>query len=230
MIRDQLVTAFDAARLALRIGRARDPRTGRLCGALTAREAIRAGQATVGPESYGNPTMHFGPGESTRVDIGAYCSFAVGAEFLVGGGHRTDWISTHPFRVRWGLPGAYEDGHPAPAGDIVVGNDVWVGMSASILSGVQIGDGAVIGARAVVAKDVRPYAVVVGNPAREVRRRFSDEQVEALLRIGWWSWPADRTREAVGALSGPDVDAFIAAHDPAGAAQAAGDTTLGRHT
>lgn len=173
-----------------------------------------AGQASVGPGTYGNAVMHFGPGETTRVVIGAYCSFAVGVELVVGGEHRTDWVSTYPFRVRWEMDGRYEDGHPKPAGDIVIGNDVWVGTGALILSGVRIGDGAVIGANAVVASDVRPYAVVVGNPAREVRRRFTDGQVDALLRIAWWDWPEPRVRGAVAELNGGPVERFIAAHDP----------------
>jgi serine acetyltransferase len=82
------------------------------------------------------------------------------------------------------------------------------------MSGVTIGDGAVVGTKAVVAKDVRPYAIVVGNPAREIGRRFSDEQVEALLRIKWWDWPTERVKQHVDALSSPDIDAFVAQFDP----------------
>lgn len=212
MLRARAIAAVDRTRLAVRWQRSRDPLTGRLCGPLTAREAVAAGQATIGRHTYGNPTMHFGPGECVDVAIGAYCSFAAGVEFVLGGEHRTDWISTYPFRVRFEMPGAYEDGHPAPVGDVTVGSDVWVGMNATILSGVTIGDGAVIGARAVVASDVRPYAVVVGNPAREVRRRFSDEQIEALARIAWWTWPDERVHASVPALTRGDADAFIAAH------------------
>lgn len=215
MLRDQLSALRTRILLALRLGRAREEGTGRLCGPLTEREAVRAGQATVGRESYGWPIMHFGPGSSAKVRIGAYCSFAVGVELFVGGEHRTDWVSTYPFRVRWNLPGKYEDGHPRPSEDTVIGNDVWVGTGALILSGVNIGDGAVIGARAVVASDVRPYAVVAGNPAREIRRRFTDEQVDALLRIAWWNWPEPRVREAVSELNGGSLDQFITAHDPA---------------
>ena len=214
MLVDYLSALRTRVLLALNLGRAREEGTGRLCGALTEREAVRAGQATVGRETYGWPVMHFGPGETTKVEIGSFCSFARGVELVVGGEHRTDWVSTYPFRVRWNLDGKYRDGHPRPSGDIVVGNDVWVGAGALVLSGVKIGDGAVVGARAVVASDVRPYAVVVGNPAREVRRRFTDEQVEALLRIAWWDWPEPKVREVVGELNGGSVEEFIAAHDP----------------
>jgi len=84
----------------------------------------------------------------------------------------------------------------------------------TLVMGTMIGDGAVVGTKAVVAKDVRPYAIVVGNPAREIGRRFSDEQVEALLRIRWWDWPVELVKQRVEALSSPDVDAFIARFDP----------------
>jgi carbonic anhydrase/acetyltransferase-like protein (isoleucine patch superfamily) len=113
------------------------------------------------------------------------------------------------------LPGAHEDGFTHGRGDIVVGSDTWVTNGVTVMSGVTIGDGAVVGTKAVVAKDVRPYAVVVGNPAREIRRRFSDEQVDALLRIRWWDWPTEKVKEHVELLTSPDVDAFIARFDPA---------------
>jgi carbonic anhydrase/acetyltransferase-like protein (isoleucine patch superfamily) len=92
---------------------------------------------------------------------------------------------------------------------------VWIGSDALIFAGVTIGDGAVIGARAVVTRPVRPYAVVVGAPAREVRRRFSDEQVDALLKLRWWDWPPERVRAHVDLLSSPDVEALLAAADSA---------------
>jgi acetyltransferase-like isoleucine patch superfamily enzyme len=171
-----------------------------------------AGVLVMGRCSYGTPRVRAFPGGSGVV-IGSFVSIADGVEFIPGGNHRVDWISTFPFRVFFGLPGAFEDGHPATKGDIVVGNDVWIGTGAGILSGVTIGDGAVIGAGAVVAKDVRPYAVVVGNPAREVSRRFSDEQVEALQRIRWWDWPLELILEHVSLLCSPDVDALIATAD-----------------
>jgi acetyltransferase-like isoleucine patch superfamily enzyme len=115
-----------------------------------------------------------------------------------------------------GLPGAYEDGQPSTRGDIEIGNDVWIGRGARVRSGVTIGDGAVVGGYAVVTRDVRPYAVVVGVPARETRRRFDDEQVDALLRIAWWQWSMDAIERSVPQLCSGDVDAFIREHLPAG--------------
>jgi acetyltransferase-like isoleucine patch superfamily enzyme len=144
------------------------------------------------------------------VRIGSYSSVGSGVSFMVEADHRVDWLSTFPFRVKLGLPGAYDDGHPSSRGDILVGSDVWIGRDARVLSGVTIGNGAVVGADTVVTRDVRPYAVVVGNPGREVRRRFSDEQIEALERIAWWEWPHERVVEAIPLLCCTDIDRFIA--------------------
>jgi acetyltransferase-like isoleucine patch superfamily enzyme len=190
-----------------------DPKTGMLVGTLNEREAIDSGRVTVGPHTYGSFTVGVDRNDEMRIRIGAYCSIASGVEFGAGGDHRVDWISTYPFRVRWELPGAFDDGHPRSQPDIVVGNDVWIGSDALILPGVTIGDGAVVGARAVVTRSVRPYAVVVGVPAREMHRRFSDDQIEALLKLRWWDWPEERVRAHVDLLSSPDVDALLALAD-----------------
>ena len=204
-----------ASRARLEIGNAgaTDPATGELFGSLTLEEAVSGGRATVGAHTYGACTIHIGRGEHACVHVGSYCSIAVGVELVVGGNHRPDWVSTYPFRVLWGLPGALTDGHPRPEPDIEIGSDVWIGTEAMILAGVKIGHGAVIGARAVVTKDVRPYAIVGGVPAREIRRRFNDEQVERLLALRWWEWPEERVRASVDLLSSPDVDALLAASE-----------------
>lgn len=175
--------------------------------------ALEAYVLTLGHRSYGEPSVMRYPGDTAVVRVGRYCSIANGVVFVVGGNHRPDWVTTYPLRVMLELDGALADGHPATKGDIVVGNDVWLGADSRILSGVEIGHGAVIGLGAVVAADVRPYAIVVGNPAREVRRRFPDPMVEALLRIAWWDWPDDDVRERVDDLCSPDVEAFVRRYD-----------------
>jgi acetyltransferase-like isoleucine patch superfamily enzyme len=200
---------LDLARVEIGNAGATDSTTGELFGSLTARDAIDSGRASVGAHTYGSFTVHVGRGERARIHIGDYCSIAVGVEFVVGGNHRTDWVSTYPFRVLWEMPGAWSDGHPRSEPDIVVGSDVWIGAQALILPGVVIGHGAVIAARAVVTKDVRPYAIVAGAPAREVRRRFNDEQVHALLQVRWWEWPETKVRNHIDLLSSPDVDGLI---------------------
>jgi acetyltransferase-like isoleucine patch superfamily enzyme len=168
---------------------------------------------TKGRHTYGEPAVATYPGDKASVRIGSFTSIAADVILMDAGHHRVDWITTFPIRAIFEMPGAYEDGHPRSGGDITIGNDVWIGRGARILSGVTIGDGAVIGGYAVVAKPVRPYAIVVGNPAREIRRRFTDEQVEALQRIAWWDWSDEKIRAGVGLLCSDGVDAFIAVHD-----------------
>jgi acetyltransferase-like isoleucine patch superfamily enzyme len=201
---------LERAQAAIGDAGAIDPITGEMFGALNPREAIASGRATVGAHTGCGFKLYVGRGERAHLRIGAYSSIATDSVFTLGGNHRPDWVSTFPFRVLWDMPGAWTDGHPRPEDDIVVGSDVWIGSEALILPGVKIGDGAVVGARAVVTRDVRPYAIVVGVPAREVRRRFSDEQVQALLDLRWWEWPVERIRANVDLLCAPDVDALLA--------------------
>jgi acetyltransferase-like isoleucine patch superfamily enzyme len=164
---------------------------------------------TMGRESYGEPRVVAYPGETTRAIVGDFVSIADEVLFLVGGIHPVERVSTFLFRARLGLPGAYQDGIPATKGDIVVGNDVWIGFGATVLSGITIGNGAVVAATATVTKDVRPYAIVAGNPAREIRRRFSDEEVERLEQLAWWNWPLELIVERIPLLNGDDVEAFL---------------------
>ena len=140
-----------------------------------------------------------------RLEIGRFCAIAEGARFVMNGGaHAAGGFSTYPFEI-FGVPldGAAPE---APPRDTIVGHDVWIGREAMILPGARLGHGAIVGAGAVVAGEVRPYAIIVGNPAREVRRRFDDPTVEALLALRWWDWPADRIARAAGAIRGADLD------------------------
>lgn len=180
---------------------------------------IAEGVLTIGTGTYGTPTIRVwrgrdGVNRGGRVSVGRYVSIADHVEIFTGGEHRTDWVSTYPFRERLGLRGAGIDGHPRSKGDVVIGNDVWIGAGATILSGSEIGDGAVIAARAVIAGSVRPYAIVAGNPAREVRSRFDVLTVQALLRIRWWDLPEDIIRERISELSDDAIDTFIGKYDP----------------
>ena len=133
-----------------------------------------------------------------KLRIGKYCSLAA-AEVFLGGNHHLEYISQYPFASMYEQPGrendAWSDGY------VVLGNDVWVGAGALLLSGVTVGDGAVIAARAVVTKDVRPYAVIAGNPGREVKRRFDDATVDRLLAMAWWDWPESVLRADYGLLT-----------------------------
>lgn len=162
----------------------------------------------IGRFTYGNPQFKmWSEGES--VSIGAFCSIADDVVIFGGGEHRSEWVTTFPLRIAFGDPLAGHDGHPASKGPTVIGNDVWIGYGATILSGVTIGDGAIVGARAVVTRDVAPYAIVTGNPAQQVKMRFSPEQIDALLRIHWWEWRIEDIYARQAELCGGSVDAFI---------------------
>lgn len=162
---------------------------------------------SIGEWSYGHPRVPRGE-DGTTLTVGRFCSFASGVTILTGFNHRTDWVSTYPFQVMVGdkmrLP------YPSISkGDVVIGNDVWVGTDALILSGVTIGNGAVIGARSVVTKNVPPYAIVAGSPARVVKYRFDQQTIDALLAIAWWDWPQAKIEEALPLLMSSDLKAFI---------------------
>ena len=145
-----------------------------------------------------NVLYHY-PVNKEKLVIGKFCSIACRAKFLFNSANHTlSSLSTYPFPIffdEWGLEKSDVAAAWDRKGDIVIGNDVWIGYEAVILSGVTIGDGAVIGARAVVTKDVPPYAIVGGVPARVIRSRFPEETVKALLRLKWWDWPAERIQE-----------------------------------
>ncbi|MCC0031435.1 MAG: CatB-related O-acetyltransferase [Brucellaceae bacterium] len=150
-----------------------------------------------------------------RLRIGKFVAIAHGATFIMNGAnHLMTGFSTYPFDIfgqGWEKDFDQTAYVAASRGDTVVGNDVWIGREARIMPGVTIGDGAVIGAHSVVASDIPPYAIAVGNPARVVRRRFDDETVAALLDIAWWNWPAERIARNLGAIRGADLDMLKAA-------------------
>ena len=175
--------------------------TRRTCG------GSNAGQRRRGVDLTACRRPTFAYEEQTRLIIGNYSS--IGGNYLLGGQHAIKHVTSFPFRINWRLPGAGEDGNPAVRGDIVIGSDVWVTFGSYILSGVTIGDGAVVATGAVVAKDVPPYAIVGGNPAKVIKYRFTEEQIAALLEIKWWDWPEEEVREAVPYLAHEDVDRFI---------------------
>jgi len=157
----------------------------------------------MGKHSYGSIKVPWGG----RVTVGKYCSIAGGVTAAILSDHNPAWISTYPFRNRWNINAPNNGLRQNP--DVIVGNDVWIGMSAVLLENTHVCDGAIIGSYSVVHGRIPPYSIAVGNPARVIRKRFSDEQIEALLAIAWWDWPDEMVREYAPLLSSPDVQAFI---------------------
>ncbi len=144
-----------------------------------------------------------------KLIIGKFCAIAKGIEFVMNGAnHRMNSVTTYPFNI---MGGGWKKATPALTelpfkGDTVVGNDVWIGAGVTIMPGVHIGDGAIIAARSVVTKEVAPYTIVGGNPARLIRKRFDDELTDYLLRIKWWDWPPEKIFANLETLCSADLD------------------------
>jgi len=187
--------------------------------ALLSGEAERYGYE-IGEHSYGLPKIqNFGFG---RLRIGRFCSIGPRVEIVLSHGHYLDEVTTYPLsEFRLSRRPDRQKAEPPPA--VVIGNDVWIGCGAMILGGVTVGDGAVIGAGAVVTRDVAPYAVVGGNPARELRKRFTDAEIADLLEIAWWDWPIEKIDAFIPLLLNKDVAGFIQAARAAGLAPAVPD-------
>ena len=149
-----------------------------------------------------------------KLVIGKFCMIASDVTFIMNGAnHLTDSFSTYPFAVFGNGWETAMDGLTYPfKGNTIVGNDVWIGYKAMVMPGVKIGDGAIIASGAIVTRDVEPYSVVGGNPAREVRKRFDEQTIENLLEIKWWDWPVDKITRNLEALTNTDIDKLMKAH------------------
>ncbi|CDD35644.1 bacterial transferase hexapeptide repeat protein [Roseburia sp. CAG:309] len=159
-----------------------------------------------------NNVLYHYPVNQDKLKIGKFCSIACGAKFLfTSANHTMKSLSTYPFPIffeEWQLDGKDICDAWDNKGDIVIGNDVWIGYEAVILSGVTIGDGAVIGSRAVVTKDVEPYTIVGGVPAKPIRKRFDEQMIKKLEKIRWWNWDEEQIRQNLEAIQVGDVDAL----------------------
>lgn len=159
-----------------------------------------------------NNVLYHYPINKDRLIIGKFCSIACGAKFIFNSANHTlKSLSNYTFPLfyeEWGLEKANVTDAWDNKGDIVIGNDVWIGYEAVIMAGVHIGDGAIIGTRAVVTKDVPPYTIVGGVPAKEIRKRFDEEIIAELLKLQWWDWPVDKIREAIPYIVNGDIGAL----------------------
>lgn len=160
-----------------------------------------------------NNVLYHYPINNDRLIIGRFCSIACGAKFIFNSANHTlSSLSTYPFPIfyeEWGqdmeeVTSAWDN-----KGDIVIGNDVWIGYGAVILSGVTIGDGVIIGTNALVTKDVAPYTIAGGIPAKPIRKRFSEEKVSALMKIKWWDWSEEKILKNLKFIKSGDTDSLM---------------------
>ncbi|MDE6379336.1 MAG: CatB-related O-acetyltransferase [Muribaculaceae bacterium] len=160
-----------------------------------------------------NNVLYHYPINHDRLIIGKFCSIACGAKFIFNcANHTLKSLSTYTFPLffeEWDLPKSEVATAWDNKGDIIIGNDVWIGYDAVIMAGVKIGNGAIIGARAVVTKDVEPYSIVGGVPAKEIRKRFATDIVEKLQNLLWWNWPVERIKESIHDIQSGNIEAFI---------------------
>lgn len=167
----------------------------------------------VGPYTYGHEKIKIiHSNEGKILHIGKFCSIADGVVVILGSNHRIDWVTTYPFGHinKDKFPKLQiNPGHPSTKGDVTIGNDVWIATNAVILSGVKIGDGAVVAAYSIVTKDVPPYCVVAGNPAKVVKKRFNDTVINKLLEIKWWDLDENSINKISDLLCSNDIDNFI---------------------
>lgn len=164
------------------------------------------GQLIIGEHTYGTIIRR---GDMNNITVGKYCSLASGIVADSGFNHNTEFISTYPFNVMKGVEAKHIN---TCKGDINIGNDVWIGEDVLIMAGVNIGNGAVIGARSIVTKDVPPYSINVGIPNKTIKSRFTVNQIQSLLKIKWWDWPLEKVLTNAHLLNDTDINKFITIH------------------
>ena len=165
-----------------------------------------------GKYTYGSPKILWGNDNATLV-VGNFCSIASNVTIYLGGNHRPECVTTYPFgHIHQNIFNNVNGiGHPSTKGNVIIGNDVWIGDNATIMSGVTIGDGCVIANNSHVVKNVEPYSIVGGNPAKLIKYRFLEQQIEKLLGIAWWNWDDEKINEFSPLLCNTNIDEFITA-------------------
>lgn len=162
-----------------------------------------------GKHTYGPEPIILGSREAALgSSIGKFCSIADNLQFIIKGSHMINWVTTYPFQSMWKMDVPLYENLPI-YDPITIGNDVWIASNVKIKQGVSIGDGAVLATECFVTKDVPPYAVVGGNPAKIIKYRFTEEQIKALLKIRWWDWEDEKIKQIVPLLTSDNIDEFI---------------------
>lgn len=164
----------------------------------------------IGRGSYGAPIVHDNHGKTT-LSIGSYCSIASNVQIFLGGQHRIDTVSSYPFPFFNQMDSQFSETYLKldSRGDVIIGSDVWLCANCIILSGVTIGHGAVIANGALISRNVEPYAVMAGNPAKLIKWRFDEETRNQLLASGWWQWPEDEINKILALLCNEDLTHFL---------------------
>jgi len=162
-----------------------------------------------GPENFEKNVLYHYPFMGDKLIIGKFCAIATGVKFIMNGAnHKISGLSTYPFSI---MSNGWEKVIPKSGelpykGDTIIGNDVWIGYDSLIMPGIKIGDGSIIASRSVVVSDVAPYSIVGGNPAKEIKKRFSDDIAARLLKIAWWNWPKEKITDNLEVIVGNDID------------------------
>lgn len=167
---------------------------------------------TYGKYTYSSPILLWNNNnKDANLTVGNFCSIANTVKIYLGGNHNKDWVTTYPFgHIHQNIFNNFTgEGHPSTKGNVTIGNDVWIADNVTIMSGVNIGDGAIIANNSHVVKDVEPYSIVGGNPARFINYRFTKEQIEKLLTIKWWYWDDEEINRVTHLLCNKDIDQFI---------------------
>ena len=160
----------------------------------------------IGVGTYGFPKIYDWEGK-TGLKIGKYSSIGDNVSILLGGEHCSNWVSTYPFHSF--DQNSIHKSDQISKGSVIIGHDVWIGNNVLILSGIRIGNGAIVGAGSVVTKDVKEYQIVGGNPAKQIRYRFSEFQIKQLLKISWWNWADEKIEASKKDIMSENIDDFI---------------------
>lgn len=184
------------------------------------RDNIQVGDYTIYNDFYDDPrdfeknnVLYQYPINNDKLLIGKFCSIACKSKFLMtSGNHTMKSLSTYTFPIfyeEWGGDVSHITDAWDNKGDIVIGNDVWIGYNAIIMSGVKVGDGAIIGTRAIVTNDVPPYTIVGGIPAKVIKKRFSDDIILKLLKIKWWDWSVEKIKANIKHIQSGNIDKLV---------------------